>query len=315
MKLFTREILNTVQTAAILILLLLISYIIGYFIFDSYIILILAAAVFAIALLIPKITPDIILRVYGAVKIDHDEAPLLYDALEILSNRAKLEYMPKLYYIPDSSIITFSSGTKDNSAIAISEGMFKILDSDEIYAVMAHEISHISNNDILVMQVADIISRISNFLIYIGFLFLIVTIALYAIEGVILLPKPEIILLLLVPLINLILQLLLSRNREYAADLDAANLTKNPMALVRALKKINSLEKYWAERLVPWDKDREEPSFLRTHPRAKERIERLEEIDRLMREKSGDLFEDTRPRFTNSYKLKKPRKRYSWFYF
>lgn len=283
MNLFVRKIINTIQTFAIFAVFLLIAYIIGILLFDSYIVLVAAAiAVFIIVLVISKISPDVSFGSYNAQKICYISAPHLYDELERLCEKAKLEHIPELYYIPSPLIIAFSAGTKNNSAIALSEGLFKLLTIDELYAVIAHEISHISHNDIRVMQIADIISRIINIIIYLGLIFLTYIILLYAVEGYLVIPTPIIFLLILVPAVNILLQLVLSRNREYAADLDAARFTDNPLALAFALQKINTLEKYWIKRFLPWDKDKKEPSFLRTHPPANKRIQRLIEIDKQM---------------------------------
>lgn len=237
-----------------------------------------AFALWAFSILIlPKVSPRSILRLYNAYKIYPEEIPRVYELLNTLAQKSNLPATPEIHYIPSRAIIAFSTGNKENPVIALSDGILRLLNTYEIAGVLAHEISHIKNNDIWIMQVSDIAGRIANLLAYTGLLLLALLTPLLINEpgGF---PWMILFVLGIIPTANSLIQLSLSRLREYEADLDAAMLLNDPRPLASSLEKIDRLESGWLENLFSPFKRLPEPSLLRTHPPTKERIKRLLEL-------------------------------------
>jgi heat shock protein HtpX len=149
----------------------------------------------------------------------------------------------------------------------------------ELAGVIAHEISHIRNNDMSVMGLADLVSRMTNMLALFGQLLVVVNLPLYLLTGAAV-PWLAIGLLMIAPTITALLQLALSRTREFDADLGAVALTGDPQGLASALARLESQRGSLWERVFLPGRREPEPSLLRTHPRTEERIERLLELSR-----------------------------------
>lgn len=230
-----------------------------------------------LALLIPVIDPQSVLKLYKGRKLDYYEAPNLYAALYNLSQNASLQNPPKIYFINDLSFTAFSTGTRNNSAIALSKGLVNILSERELYGVLAHEISHIKNNDIWVMQLTDIASRIAMAAAYLGQAILIILFPFIFFEDSFYFLLLFIVFLAIPPLI-LLMQLFLSRIREYGADIDAVILTGDPNGLKNALLKLDTIEENFFNRYFNPFYRSKELSVLRTHPDIKKRVKRLEEL-------------------------------------
>ena len=98
-----------------------------------------------------RMSPAIVLRAYRARQLTFHEAPQLLQIVRELSSKAGLDFQPALFYIPSQMINAFSVGRRDNAAIGITDGLLRQLDMRELIGVLAHEISHIRNNDLLVM--------------------------------------------------------------------------------------------------------------------------------------------------------------------
>ena len=103
-------------------------------------------------------------RMYGAKPVKPEQAPDLYRILNELSRRAELPAVPKLFYLPSKIMNAFATGRKDNSYIVISDGLLRALTPREITGVLAHEVAHVRNNDMWVMGVADLFSRLTSFI-------------------------------------------------------------------------------------------------------------------------------------------------------
>ncbi len=225
----------------------------------------------------PSITPQAILRLYGARKLQRAEAPALYHVVQIMAQRAALPAPPELYYVPSKIMNAFAVGKRGQSAIAVSDGLLRALNLREIAGVLAHELGHIRHNDMWIMGLADVISRITSGFSFIGqiLLFLNLPLLLFSRHAI---PWLPILLLLFAPTLSGLLQLALSRTREFDADMDAARISGDPAALASALRKMERYQGNLLERLFIPGSRVPHPSVLRTHPDTEERIRRLLEL-------------------------------------
>ena len=240
-------------------------------------------AVWLLYLVNPAGSPRLVLALYQARPIHPVQAPRLHAVLAELTKRAELESAPRLYYLPTSVTSAFATGARDEAVIALSDGLLRRLDLCEIAAVLAHEVSHLANGDIRVMSLADLVSRITGLLGLMGQILLILTIPL-VLFGATLPPLIPILVLLAAPTVSALVQLALSRNREYEADLDAVALTGDPESLASALLKLERQQGPFWEQLVMPGRRLPEPSLLRTHPPTEERVRRLMELASVRRD-------------------------------
>lgn len=224
----------------------------------------------------PRATPQIVLKMYKAQEIPRQSAPELMDVFAELVQRAELQVSPKLYYIPSRTLNAFAIGHQDNSAVAITDGLLRILNPREIAGVLAHEVSHIQHKDMRVLGVADSVSRLTGSLSQIGQFMLFLAVPNYFMNGQIgfLLGA---ILLMVAPFISNLMQLALSRAREFNADLGAVGLTGDALGLASALKKLERATSGAGG--FPWvfagRKKQTTPAMLRTHPPTGERVKRI----------------------------------------
>ena len=186
----------------------------------------------------------IVLSLNGARPATREENQRMYESLEGLCIAAGLP-MPKLYIMDDGSPNAFATGRDpEHAVICVTTGLMEKLDSYEMEGVLAHELSHIKNYDILLQTIASVFVSITTIL---SDFFLRITIRgsrnrdndnnspitlILMIIGVLL--------LILSPILAPLLQLALSRRREFLADSSAVELTRNPQGLINALKKISS---------------------------------------------------------------------------
>lgn len=221
----------------------------------------------------------LVLRMYRATPLTPHVSPGLTALVSELSMRAELASLPELFYIPSSAPLAFSVGLGRNGAIALSDGLLRILSWRELVGVVAHEVSHIAGNDTRVMGIADVASRLVSNISFAGQLLLVLNLPLYLL-GVARLPLLPIFVMMFAPVLMTLLQLALSRSREYEADLTAASLTGDPLGLASALQRMEQFQQQLLRRLfVPYG-GVEVPSVLRTHPGTAKRIERLAALAR-----------------------------------
>lgn len=235
----------------------------------------------ATALLMARHTsPGFILSLYAARQIPASALPEAHAILQQLTARAHLQRQPGLYLIPTPVPTAFSVGNPSEANIALSHGLLRLLGRRELAAVMAHEVGHIHNRDLTVMLLADLTARMTHFVGMAGLLLILFGMPLwFAAQGPALL-VPGLV-MFFAPLLNNLLQLGLSRTREFDADLDAATLTRDPAALASALQRIELRQHGLWQRLVFGDQGNAIPSLLRTHPTAQERIDRLRTLYRV----------------------------------
>lgn len=222
----------------------------------------------------PALSPRWVMKLYGARPLVHGELPALEQVLKWLCERAGLDSVPTLYLIPSRVMNGFSVGTPKHSAIALSDAMIRRLTLRELVGVMAHEVSHIRHNDLWVMGLADLFSRLTSLLAFVGQALLVLNLPLMLL-GLVTINWWLILLLVIAPVVSALAQLALSRTREYAADLNAARLTGDPQGLAQALDLIERTQGGWLEHVFMPGRRVPEPSLLRTHPETDERVERL----------------------------------------
>ncbi len=242
---------------------------------DGILLLLLLGAL--LLLFNPVVTPQLIMRMYRATHLTPDQSPALHAALIELTRRADLPTVPTLYYIPSSMLSAFTVGRQNEAAIAITDGLLQTLGSREIIGVLAHEVSHIRNNDTWVMGVADMFSRLTSMLSLFGQFLLILNLPLIILSNAGI-NWFAILILIFAPNLSALAQLGLSRTREYNADLNAARLTGDPEGLARALIKIEQHSGSFIERIFLPGRRIPEPSLLRTHPLTEERVRRLKAL-------------------------------------
>ena len=237
-------------------------------------------AVFALGMVVvlylanPAASPRLVMMLYPGRVLQPDEAPHQYAILAELARRAGLPRVPRLYYVPSSVMNAFATGRRDDAMVALSDGLLRRLHLREQAGVLAHEVSHVANGDLAVMAFADLVSRITGSFGLFGQILLLLSLpaALVTDVGV---PWLALAILLAAPTLSALVQLALSRNREYEADLSAAELTGDPAGLASALEKLERYQgRFWEQILMPGRRV-PDPSLLRTHPETADRIERL----------------------------------------
>ena len=191
--------------------------------------------------------------------------------VKTLAERAQLPTLPSLYYVPSRVINAFAVGGRNDAALGLTDGLLRTLDQEELPGVLAHEVSHIRNRDLWVMGLAHSVSRVTGTLSWIGHLMLLLDAYQF--------PWLLVVLLIGAPTASALLQLALSRTREFKADLDAASLTGNPRGLARALAKMERIQRGWLQRIFPVGHRVPSLPLFRTHPETEERIQRLLDLE------------------------------------
>jgi heat shock protein HtpX len=228
-----------------------------------------------------------LLRMYGARQVGPQDAPEFYQLVHELAARAQLP-MPKVYIIDNDQPNAFATGRNpENAAVAATTGLLHILDRDEIAGVMAHELAHVKNRDTLVMTVtatlAGAVGMLANFAFFIGGNNNDNRNNPLGLVGVLLVT-------ILAPLAATLVQLAISRTREYGADHGGAEISGNPLALASALEKLEHgsrrIDNHHAEAnpatahlfIVNPLHGRASDSLFATHPSTANRIARLQEL-------------------------------------
>lgn len=226
--------------------------------------------------------PEMVMRAYRAELVTEQSGSgaQLVRIISALTDRSDLPARPALYVIPSLTLNAFATGTPDRAAVAITEGLLRKLNLKEVAAVLAHEVSHVKNNDLRVMAIADISSRLVQGMSYLAVFLAVTNLVTMLIDGEPKISWLAIAALYLSPLLSSLLQLGLSRTREYDADVDAAQMIGNADWLTSALLK---LERHtgsaWEDLMMPVPGRRvPQPSLLRTHPTTEDRVERLAEL-------------------------------------
>ncbi|MEM7457035.1 MAG: zinc metalloprotease HtpX [Planctomycetota bacterium] len=225
-----------------------------------------------------RISPRIILRMYKARPILPNRCPELAEMFHQLCRRAELEAMPGLYYIPSKMPNAFAVGHDKTAAVAVTDGLLRMMNPRELEGVLAHEVAHLRHRDTYVMGLADTISRITSTISRIGLIMMLFGFsALFFSSDSTLWFVFRGLILFFAPTATVLLQLALSRSREFNADLGSVELTGDPYGLASGLDKLDRLGtqiSLWQKVLTP-GRNQQQPALLRTHPPTRERIERL----------------------------------------
>jgi len=235
------------------------------------------AVVFSAAgiFMLGRASPKMVLSLYKARPLAQHEVPELHAVLEQLSANAGLPAVPKLHYVPSKMMNAFAVGSKTDSAVAVTDGLLRAMTLRQLSGIIAHEVAHIRSGDLRVMGMADVLNRVTGFMSTLGL------IGVPVMFGTGLdFPVLGLLLLIFAPTIGGLLQLALSRAREYDADLDGAALTGDPEGLASALSVLERQRGAVLEGLVLPGARVPEPSLLRTHPRTENRIARLMSLRR-----------------------------------
>jgi heat shock protein HtpX len=221
----------------------------------------------------------IALRMSGAKPVSEEEAPRLYQIVRELTTRAGLP-MPKLYVIPQDQPNAFATGRNpEHSAVAVTAGIMKLLSEDELRGVVAHELAHIRNRDILIQSVAATIGGAITYLAYMLMWFGSESDSPLGLIG-------SLAMVILAPLAATVVQLAISRQREYSADATGAEISGNPESLASALLRLEE-----GAKAIPMQVNQAaEPLYIvkplhggfaglfSTHPPIEERVRRLRQM-------------------------------------
>lgn len=229
----------------------------------------------------------IVLKMYGAREVTEAEAPRLYRITNQLAMKAMLP-MPKVYIIPGMAPNAFATGRNpQHAAVAATEGILQMLNDEELEGVMAHELAHVGNRDILISSIVATIAGAISYLAHMaqwaamfggrdrdeegGSPFVMIAMAIVA------------------PIAAMLIQMAISRSREYSADAYGARICRKPLALASALKKL-----HMGAAAIPMNASPATAhmfivspltggglmSLFSTHPPMEERVARLEELSR-----------------------------------
>ena len=229
----------------------------------------------------------IVLRMYRAQEVSPSQAPQLYGVVNELALQAQMP-MPKVYIIPQEAPNAFATGRNpQHAAVAVTEGIMKILSREELAGVLAHELAHIKHRDILIGTIAATIA---------GAISMLANMAQWAMifggrrdedEGGGGHPLVAIAMMIIAPIAAMLIQMAISRSREYLADAGGASISGNPLYLAAALKKLQR-----GVQLAPMEANPATAhmfivnpltggglmKLFSTHPPIEERVERLEQM-------------------------------------
>ena len=229
----------------------------------------------------------IVLRMYGAKEVTESEAPELYGIVRRLAQRAEIP-MPKVYMISQEQPNAFATGRNPkHAAVAVTTGIMRILSSDELAGVIGHELAHVKHRDILISTVAATIAAAISFLAQMAQWAMIFGGGNRGDDDEGGSPVAAFVMMIVGPIAAMIIQMAISRSREYVADEGGARIAGNPRYLASALRKLQA-----AAKQIPMDAN---PStshlfivnplsgggllkLFSTHPPIEERISRLESM-------------------------------------
>jgi len=237
----------------------------------------------------------IVLKMYRAQQVSEAESPELFGTVRRLAQKAELP-MPKIYIMEQEQPNAFATGRNPkHGAVAVTTGIMKILSREELEGVLAHELAHIKNRDILIGTIAASIAGAISYL---------AQMAQWAMifggksneDGEQGSPIASIVMMIVGPIAAMIVQMAISRSREYGADAGGASISGNPLSLANALKKLQM-----AAQKIPMDANPATShmfivnplsgggilKLFSTHPPIEERVARLEAMRRQYNEVSS----------------------------
>ncbi|MDI6724527.1 MAG: M48 family metallopeptidase [Methanobacterium sp.] len=271
-----------------------IGYLIGIYIGSPILGLLIAVIILVIIFLVSYYGgQNVVTTMAGAREVSKQEEPYLYNTVDALSIAAGLP-MPKLYIIETNVPNAFATGRNpENSSITVTRGLMNRLDRLELEGVIAHEMAHIKNYDVLLATVAVVLAGTIVFLAYV---------ARYSSYGGLFRGRGRgqgqivfliifLVLIILAPLFAQLLKFAISRQREYLADATGADFTGYPEGLASALEKISYMQEpkskiqnealnglYIINPALGAKRSNRGSTFFSTHPSTEERVRRLREM-------------------------------------
>lgn len=225
----------------------------------------------------------IVLKMYRAKEVTETEAPGLYNIVRDLTMKANMP-MPRVYIMEQDTPNAFATGRNpEHAAVAVTTGIMKLLNREELTGVLGHELAHVMNRDILIATVAATIAGAISYLSQMAY-FASLFGGRDEREGSN--PLALIVMMIVAPLAAMVVQMAISRSREYGADAGGANIAGNPIYLANALRKLD----YYNKR-IPMEVPNQATAHMfivsplsgggvvklfSTHPPIEERIKRLE---------------------------------------
>ncbi len=277
---------NTFKTAFLLTLMTLFLLFLGAH-FGGRNGMILAFVIAAVTNFVSYFFSDkIALSMYGAQPATREQLPRAYDVVERMTQRLGLP-MPKIYVIPTDSPNAFATGRNPKHAsVAVTRGILQLLDDEELEGVLAHELGHVKNRDILTSSIVATLAGAITLLARMGF-----WASMFGYGGGGGNDRERgggltaLLMLILAPIAAVLIQLWVSRTREYEADATGAHITGNPYALARALQKLDAYSKRLPMQatpstahlfiVAPMLSGTDFATLFSTHPPIPKRIERL----------------------------------------
>jgi heat shock protein HtpX len=281
---------NQFKTTALLALLSAVLIAISYLVIGGTTGLIVGIAIAAVTNLVSWYQSDkLALAAYGAQKLSEAEAPGLYRMVETLASRANLP-MPGVYIVNSDNPNAFATGRDPkHAAVAVTQGILNILTEEELEGVIAHELTHIANRDTLTQAVAATIASAISYLGQMASYGLFSNSGSRNNRGAN--PIGILLTVLLAPFAATVIQMAISRTREFSADAGAAKITKNPRALASALQRLEST----ARQVPNYSNPAYQPlliinpfsgqflgNLFRTHPSTEARVEALLKMEQQM---------------------------------
>lgn len=224
------------------------------------------------ALFVPRLSPHTVMRMQRCAALPSWPTIGLHDMVARLARRAGLETTPSLYMHPSRAISAFTSGNEAEGAIAISRGAVETLAPRELEGVIAHEIAHLAANDTRLNVFSGLMHWATSVASTLG---LILCVLAFAMGSGDLLPVWMPWAFALAPMSVSLMQLALSRSREFAADAAAVRLTGDPVGLAAALERLHRQEHGLLRTLLASALPAFRSPLLRTHPPTEQRIERM----------------------------------------
>lgn len=284
--------MNNIKTVMLMVLMAVIMMLIGGLVGGRTGLTIMLFFSIAMNLYSYWCSDSLVLRWSGAQEVTREEAPQLYALVENLANRAGLP-MPKVCIIDADEPNAFATGRNPNhAAVAVTTGIMRVLDYNEISGVLAHELAHVKNRDILTSTIASMMATVIS---YAAQFFMFFGGSSDEDDGVN--PIAAIAMMILAPIAAMLIQMAISRSREYEADHDGGEICGNPNYLADGLEKIEYYVIHSQETLPsakpatanmyivnPFEgTGKALTKLFSTHPDTSERIARLREQAREMR--------------------------------
>ena len=256
---------------------------VGYLVLGSYqfglVLALIIGVIYAVSMIFQS--TNVVMSMNNAREVTEDEAPNYFHIVEDMAMIAQIP-MPRVFIVEDDSLNAFATGSKpENAAVAATTGLLAVMNREELEGVIGHEVSHIRNYDIRISTIAVALASAVTLISSIGSRMLF-----YGDRedgGNILVLIFSILSLILAPLAASLVQLAISRQREYLADASSVELTRNPQGMISALEKLDRSEPMGhpvddaSAALYINDPTKKEglKSLFYTHPPIADRIERL----------------------------------------